>query len=444
MNQSALLRSAVTALRAFVLAAMGGGFLLGAAVAQEGRPGSVAPPAEVEGEVITSDALERALAVSLAQIEEQRYTLLCRKIEELIGERVLAREARKRGMSVGHLLKLEVYAMVSDVTDEKLTAFITQNRAGLPPGDEAELRQIVSDHLRSQRVARQRRAYLQALRANASVTTYPVGGKECLSPESYAQGASKVLPKGGYTLPIKWGDLGPRLVQLGVIDLGKLKQLYGKSSNLLPADFRHLEGPSDALISITSENSRFLVTVLWGLGLANKNPVLEKMAGSRGGRQKLMGLASTGGWTLGAKPVPELYDKFEVIRLTPEQKELVSDLAQSIYRPCCDNSTAFPDCNHGMALLGLMELMAANGFDRDEILKAALKFNSFWFPQQYVEAALLFELRGVQWDAVNPAEILGSRYSNLSGWTANVNRELKKLVHIVPPETEAASCGVSE
>lgn len=247
MNQSALLRSVITAFRVFVLAAMGGGFLLGAAVAQEARSGSVPPPAEVEGEVITSDALERALAVPLAQLEEQRYTLLCRKIEELIGERLLTREARKRGMSVEGLLKVEVYARVPDVADDEVTAFIAQNRAGLPAGDEAELRQIVSDHLRSQRVARQRRTYLQALRVNASVTTYPVGGRECLSPESYAQGASKVLPKGGYTLPIKWGDLGARLVQLGVIDLDKFKQLYGKR-NLLPADFRHLEGPSDALI----------------------------------------------------------------------------------------------------------------------------------------------------------------------------------------------------
>ncbi|MFN3476037.1 MAG: hypothetical protein ACK4Z6_00570 [Candidatus Methylomirabilales bacterium] len=45
-----------------------------------------------------------------------------------------------------------------------------------------------------------------------------------------------------------------------------------------------------------------------------------------------------------------------------------------------------------MALLGLIELMAANGFRREEILKAALKFNAFWFPQQYVETALLFQL----------------------------------------------------
>ena len=29
-------------------------------------------------------------------------------------------------------------------------------------------------------------------------------------------------------------------------------------------------------------------------------------------------------------------------------------IAKGIYRPCCNNSTYFPDCNHGMAMLGLL------------------------------------------------------------------------------------------
>ncbi|MFN3476036.1 MAG: hypothetical protein ACK4Z6_00565, partial [Candidatus Methylomirabilales bacterium] len=85
----------------------------------------------------------------------------------------------------------------------------------------------------------------------------------------YAEVVAKVLPKEGYTLPIRWGDLGQKLVQLGVIDLEKFKQLYEGPP---PPDLHHLEEPSEAFMTITTENASFLVNVFWGLGLANKHP----------------------------------------------------------------------------------------------------------------------------------------------------------------------------
>ena len=45
--------------------------------------------------------------------------------------------------------------------------------------------------------------------------------------------------------------------------------------------------------------------------------------------------------------------------------------APFVYRPCCDNATHFPDCNHGMAMLGLLELMAAQGASEEEMFAAA-------------------------------------------------------------------------
>jgi len=257
--------------------------------------------------------------------------------------------------------------------------------------------------------------------------------------ERSAKVAAKVLPKEGYTLPIKWGDIGVKLARLGVIDLEKFKRLYARNNP--PADLRHLEAPSEAFITITPENAQFLVTVFWGLGLANKNPLLDKVLADQG-MQWTMGLASTGGWTLGAKPAAELYSKFDIIRLTPAQQALVADLAQRVYRPCCDNATALPDCNHGIALLGLMQLMAAGGSSREEILKASLMFNAFWFPQHYVKTALLFELRGTDWDAVDPQEVLGSRYSSLSGWKQHVDTELKKLPQLFPPQAGGGTCAL--
>jgi hypothetical protein len=277
--------------------------------------------------------------------------------------------------------------------------------------------------------------------ATAESPGAPGGEPKLLSAEQSARVMAKVLPKDGYTMPIRWGDLGVQLVRLGVIDLEKFKRIYATST--IPAYFRHLEEPSEAFITITSENAQFLVTVFWGLGLANRNPLLDKVLADRG-MDGTMRLASTGGWTLGAKPAAELYGKFDIIRLTPEQQAMVSDLAHRIYRPCCDNPTALPDCNHGIALLGLIELMAANGLGRAEILNASLKVNAFWFPQHYAKMAMLFALHGTDWDAVDPLTALGRRYSSLSGWRQHVDAELKKLPQALPPQAGGSKCALPD
>jgi len=79
-------------------------------------------------------------------------------------------------------------------------------------------------------------------------------GQKPLTPEEYARVLAKVLPNEGYTLPIAWADLGPKLVRHGVIDLGKLRQLYGKDERTQP-DLRRLEAPSEDLITITRDNA---------------------------------------------------------------------------------------------------------------------------------------------------------------------------------------------
>lgn len=274
------------------------------------------------------------------------------------------------------------------------------------------------------------------LRIASFAAEFPRGSS--LKPEEIAQIAAKVLPKNGYTLRIKWGELGPKLVKFGVIDPVKFRQLYKDDGDSL-GYLRYLEAPSDEFITITAKNAPFLVNVFWAVGLANANPVLEKLA-TEWPEHELMGLASTGGWTLGTKPAAEFYSNFDLIRLTPQQQKLIAGLAGRIYRPCCNNATSLPDCNHGIALLGLIELMAANGYDQGEILTAALQFNAFWFPQEYVKTAMLFHLRGTDWKSVDPQEVLGFQYSSGGGWRAHVEAKLEKEGYLSPGQNKGSSC----
>jgi protein-disulfide isomerase len=133
---------------------------------------STTPAAKVGDEVITLEEVERAVGAQLAKIEEQRYALLDDKLEQLIGDRLLAREAKRRGVSLEQLLKAEVYGKAADVTDAEVASFISQNRARLPQGDDADLKLKVWDYLRSQKVNERRQAYIQSLRAQGNVAVY--------------------------------------------------------------------------------------------------------------------------------------------------------------------------------------------------------------------------------------------------------------------------------
>ena len=121
--------------------------------------------------------------------------------------------------------------------------------------------------------------------------------------------------------------------------------------------------------------------------------------------------------------------------MTQEQQALVEGVAKNIYRPCCDNSTYFPDCNHGMAMLGLLELMASQGATETEMYKVALQVNTLWFPDTYQNIKTFFASKNIDWNTVDPQKILGAQYSSASGYQ-------KMLSQIAPQKQNGGpSCG---
>ena len=158
---------------------------------------------------------------------------------------------------------------------------------------------------------------------------------------------------------------------------------------------KYLNEASEDNIRIDEKNSRFMVNTFWALGLVQKSKVLDEGPMKTGGTPT-ENFASTGGWTLGAKPVMEIYSSRELLPLNSFQQDLVKKIAENVFRPCCGNSTAFPDCNHGMAALGYIEWAIYNGLPEEQIYKDLLAFNVFWFPQNYVEMAVYFDKNGTK------------------------------------------------
>lgn len=259
----------------------------------------------------------------------------------------------------------------------------------------------------------------------------------------YDEVVAKVLPEKGFQSRISLGDAIVQLVNNGVIDKQKFEDIY-KERGGLPKELQDaLTSPSNNKIILTQANSTLYVNLLWPLGLSNyMSTNIDSPINANGGKD-LNNFASTGGWNLGKEQNGGAYfNKFKIVKLTPEQEALVIKLAKAIYRPCCDNSTFFQDCNHGSALLGLLELGASQGLSEDQLYKEALVFNSFWFPDNYIQTALYFKVKkNTDWDKVNPKEILSYRYSALSQWSKNVAEPVAKIPDLIPKQQGGGSCG---
>ena len=247
---------------------------------------------------------------------------------------------------------------------------------------------------------------------------------------------ASVIPPEGVELPIVWGSLGSQMVASGVIDGPQFESLYTQRGGLDEEMKSILYGQDNGKIKITSQNSGFLLNIFWALGLGNKNSILEEgpMSDPRYGGAG--NFASTGGWTLAKGETMTHYSKYNFISLTLEQQQLTERVSQGIYRPCCGNATYFPDCNHGMAMLGLLELMASQGVSEKDMYKIALGVNSYWFPDTYLTIAkYLQEKKNISFSEADPKEILGKNYSSGSGFAA-IRQQ------VAPVQGGGGSCGV--
>ena len=244
----------------------------------------------------------------------------------------------------------------------------------------------------------------------------------------------EVLPESGVELPISWGDIGPKLIALGVIDEAKFK----KAVKLTTEQEEILTKGSDKKIVIDATNGQFIVDMLWALGLAQKSIVYEEGPMGKEYKDKAGNFASTGGWSLARGAAMQYLNRYDLIPLTPEQQKKVGEIAQNVYRPCCGNSTWFPDCNHGMAALAAIELMVAAGIDENAIYRNVLALNSYWFSNTYVTIATLFARDGIAWKDVDAKRVLGKDYSSAQGAAA-----IAKKVGPLPykPEQQGGGCG---
>ena len=244
--------------------------------------------------------------------------------------------------------------------------------------------------------------------------------------------------------PIPTGlDLGPsmaKLVEAGAIDRGKFVAAHENRGPVPDWVLRALDGESQELV-LSIETAPYNLNLLWPLGLATKAAFNED---SPMNGDDLANYASTGGWSLGREDNGAAYfNAVETLRLASDQSDIVHRLADNVFRPCCGNSAFFQDCNHGSAMLGLMELAAAGRRGPAEILNLAKAANGLWYPREYVEIALYFDaVEGQRWRDAAPDRVLSAEFSSVQGLQYSVRGPLarKGLLPGEPPDRGGSGC----
>lgn len=253
----------------------------------------------------------------------------------------------------------------------------------------------------------------------------------------------QINPLDGYSLPVTYSNIGPDMLTAGAIDYDKFLQVYDRAGRpLSDAQKEILTQGSDKRIIFNNENAYFLLNYFWALGLVNNNPILTEGPMMQYGPEEVGRFASTGGWTIGAKPATDLYASTHILTLTSEQQSRLERVAQNIYRPCCNNPTHFPDCNHGMAMLGMLTLLASEDASETELYDAAKYANAFWYPQQYFELALYFNaVDGQEFAKVDSQKVVSGDFSSGSGFS-NVHQYLITNGLLEQAPGSGNSCGV--
>jgi protein-disulfide isomerase len=142
--------------------------LLPAAVAAQTSGGTVA---EVDGEAITSQELTVASSVLLARLEQQAFRLKQQKLQELIEDRLLAHEARRRNISLDSLIETEITSKAAAVTPQEIHTLyeLSEKRLQKPESEvEGQLRSMLLER----KIKARRQEFSSALQAKAKVSIY--------------------------------------------------------------------------------------------------------------------------------------------------------------------------------------------------------------------------------------------------------------------------------
>jgi protein-disulfide isomerase len=124
--------------------------------------------AKIGSEPITESELESFAAPELMRLRQERQGVLEKGLDRLISERVIAKEAKAKGISVDDLLQQEIASKVGEPTDREVDAFYEsqKDRLGVP---KEQIASRIKEYLGQQKQQQAFTAYANELKAKYGV-----------------------------------------------------------------------------------------------------------------------------------------------------------------------------------------------------------------------------------------------------------------------------------
>ena len=186
--------------------------------------------ARVSGADLTLSDLQQDEGGKLLQAEYQYYLNERKALEELIDNRLLGDEARKKNIPLEQLLETEVYKGVKDPTEDQLEVYYE----GLDTQEPYKsVREDVLQHIRELRRTKARAAYVEQLRKEAKINVM-------LMPPSAQVDVSKAYARGSDNAPVvlvEFADYQCPYCQKVNPQIQQLKKEYGDNLTVIFKDF---------------------------------------------------------------------------------------------------------------------------------------------------------------------------------------------------------------
>ena len=130
--------------------------------------------AKVAEETITFEALERPIATQIYDLQRKIYRLKRNRLDQMIGEIVLRKEADRQGTTIEQLVKERVLSKGVAVSDEEVDRFYHENRARITNwrGTEEELKSRLRESLQEKKANQMITDYAKSLQAKHEVMDY--------------------------------------------------------------------------------------------------------------------------------------------------------------------------------------------------------------------------------------------------------------------------------
>lgn len=130
--------------------------------------------ATIKGEKITSGDVETSLQPMIFEVQEKVYKLRKDDLELTINDTLLTQEAQKRKLTTNAVLDAEVKPKA--VTEEQVKAFYDQNKDRVS-GDFTQSKDAIRQYLEQIELRQAEQAFVEKLRAAASIQTFLVPPK---------------------------------------------------------------------------------------------------------------------------------------------------------------------------------------------------------------------------------------------------------------------------